>query len=309
MPLYSQGQLLGSVNIGASFPNAINEDDIEMVREVADAMANSLQQLQYRGIIEQKNADISASILYARRIQDAILPPEEMLREQVGDLFVLYKPKDMLSGDFYWAEQRGDFTFIAVVDSTGHGVPGALLSLMGQNLLNQAVHERHLIRPAAILDYLNAGIQHTLNQYKKVGELRDGMDISLCVFEKGSMKMHFAGAINPMYIIRDGMLIQSKGNRFSIGSYFDNKMRPFTNQDTELQEGDVIYMFTDGYPDQFGGEDDRKMSHRRFRELLMSIHKEEMPEQKKMLEEQLDFWMQGSVQTDDICVIGIRIKK
>ncbi len=309
MPLYSQGQLLGSVNIGSALPNAISDDDIEMVREVADAMANSLQQLRYRGIIEQKNADISASILYARRIQDAILPPEEMLSEQMGDLFVLYKPKDMLSGDFYWAEQRGDYTFIAVVDSTGHGVPGALLSLMGQNLLNQAVHERHLVRPAAILDYLNAGIQHTLNQYKKAGELRDGMDISLCVFEKGSMKMHFAGAINPMYIIREGMLIQSKGNRFSIGSYFDNKMRPFTNQDTDLQEDDVIYLFTDGYPDQFGGEDDRKMSHRRFRELLMSIHKEEMSVQKKMLEEQLDAWMQGSVQTDDICVIGIRVKK
>jgi PAS domain S-box-containing protein len=309
MPLYSQGELLGSVNIGSAMANAISTDDIEMVREVADAMANSLQQLRYRGIIEQKNADISASILYARRIQDAILPPEEMLREQMGDLFVLYKPKDMLSGDFYWAEQRGDFTFIAVVDSTGHGVPGALLSLMGQNLLNQAVHERHLVRPAAILDYLNAGIQHTLNQYKKAGELRDGMDISLCVFEKGTMKMHFAGAINPMYIIREGMLIQSKGNRFSIGSYFDNRMRPFTNQDTELQEGDVIYLFTDGYPDQFGGEDDRKMSHRRFRELLLSVHYEEMPVQKKMLEEQLDAWMQGSVQTDDICVIGIRIKK
>lgn len=308
MPLYSQGELLGSVNIGSAHSNAISSDDIEMVREVADAMANSLQQLSYRTIIEQKNSDISASILYARRIQDAILPPEEMLREQMGDLFILYKPKDMLSGDFYWAEQRGDYTFIAVVDSTGHGVPGALLSLMGQNLLNQAVHERHLVRPAAILDYLNAGIQHTLNQYKKAGELRDGMDISLCVFEKGTMKMHFAGAINPMYIIRDEMLIQSKGNRFSIGSYFDNRMRPFTNQDTVLQEGDVIYLFTDGYPDQFGGEDDRKMSHRRFRELLMAIHKEEIPVQKQMLEEQLNTWMQGSVQTDDICVIGIRIK-
>ncbi len=309
MPLYSQGELLGSVNIGAAVSNVISSDDIEMVREVADAMANSLQQLGYRRIIEQKNSDISASIMYARRIQDAILPPEEMLRDQMGDLFVLYQPKDMLSGDFYWAEQHGEYTFIAVVDSTGHGVPGALLSLMGQNLLNQAVHERHLVRPAAILDYLNAGIQHTLNQYKKAGEIRDGMDISLIVFEKGSMKMHFAGAINPMYIIRDGMLIQSKGNRFSIGSYFDNKMRPFTNQDTDLQEGDMIYMFTDGYPDQFGGEDDRKMSHRRFRELLMSIHKEEILVQKQMLEDQLNSWMQGSIQTDDICVIGIRIKK
>ncbi len=309
MPLYAHGQLIGSLNIGSPIPDSISKDDIEMVREIADAMANSLSQLRYRGIIEQKNADISDSILYARRIQDAILPPEEMLRQTMGDLFVYYKPKDILSGDFYWAEERGDYTFLAVVDSTGHGVPGALLSLMGQNLLNQAVHERHLIRPAAILDYLNAGIQHTLNQYKSLGEIRDGMDISLCVFEKNSMKMHFAGAINPMYIIRDGMMIESKGNRFSIGSYFDNKMRPFTNQNTELQDNDMIYLFTDGYPDQFGGEEDRKLSHRKFRELLVEIHKKELMEQKLLLDEHLKKWMVGHVQTDDICVIGIRIKK
>jgi PAS domain S-box-containing protein len=307
-PLFAQGQLMGSVNIGAKDPGAISEEEIDMIREVADAMANALVQLRFREIIEQKNADISASILYARRIQDAILPPEEMLREQVGDLFVLYKPKDILSGDFYWAEKKDKYTYLAVADSTGHGVPGALLSLMGQNLLNQAVHERDLVRPAAILDYLNAGIQHTLNQYKNAGELRDGMDISLCVFETDTLKMQFAGAINPMYIIRDGMLIQSKGNRFSIGSYFDNRMRPFTNQETELQPGDVVYIFTDGYPDQFGGDQDRKLSHRQFRELLLNIHKEEMRDQKRMLEEALETWMKAETQTDDICVIGMRIK-
>lgn len=307
-PLYSQGQLIGSVNIGSAIPGAITEDDIEMVREVADAMAGILLQLRYRDIIDQKNADISASIQYARRIQEAILPPEEMLREQIGDLFVFHKSKDMLSGDFYWAEKHNGYTFLAVADSTGHGVPGALLSMMGQNLLNQAVHERNLVRPAAILDYLNAGIQHTLNQYKKAGELRDGMDISLCVFQEGTNMMYFAGAINPMYIIRDGMLIQSKGNRFSIGSYFDNRMRPFTNQETELFPGDVVYIFSDGYPDQFGGEDDRKLSQRRFRELLMNIHKEDMQRQKELLGEYLVTWMNDNIQTDDICVVGYRIR-
>ncbi|MBI3511549.1 MAG: PAS domain S-box protein [Bacteroidetes bacterium] len=307
-PLYAQGQLLGTVNIGSSVAYAISEDDIEMIREVADAMAGALLQLRYLGIIEQKNKDISASILYARRIQDAILPPEEMLRDQIGDLFVLFKPKDILSGDFYWGEQKGKHTFLAVVDSTGHGVPGALLSLMGQNLLNQAVHERHFTRPAAILDYLNAGIQHTLNQYKKVGELRDGMDISLCVFENETKKMQFAGAVNPMYIIRDGMLIQSRGNRFSIGSYFDNKMRPFTNQETDLQSGDIIYLFTDGFSDQFGGEEERKFSLKRLRETLLSIHTEEMSVQKRMLDELMKSWMGDNIQTDDVCVIGIRIK-
>ncbi len=308
MPVYSQNQLLGSVNIASSKTNAISEEDIDMVREVADAIAIALQQQQYLEIIEQKNADIQASILYARRIQEAILPPESMLKEQFEDLFVLYKPKDVLSGDFFWAEQRDNLTYLAVCDSTGHGVPGALLSLMGNNLLNLAVHERNLTRPSSILDYLNAGIQHTLNQYKSAGELRDGMDIALCVFDHTKYKVQFAAAINPMYIIRDGMLIQSKGNRFSIGSYFDNKMRPFTNQEMELQKGDMIYLFTDGYPDQFGGDDDRKMSHRRFRELLMSIHHLPVDDQKKMLEEQLHAWMGDSRQTDDICVIGVRIR-
>lgn len=307
MPVYSKNQLLGSVNIGFAVPAAISDEDIDMVREVADAIAIALQQQQYLEIIEQKSADIQASILYARRIQDAILPPESMLKEQFDDLFVLFKPKDVLSGDFFWAEQRENYTYLAVVDSTGHGVPGALLSLMGNNLLNQAVHERNLIRPSSILDYLNAGIQHTLNQYKGAGELRDGMDIALCVFDHGTRKVQFAAAINPMYIVRDGMMIQSKGNRFSIGSYFDNKMRPFTNQEMELQKGDIIYLFTDGYPDQFGGDDDRKLSHRRFRELLMSIHHLSLEEQKKTLEDQLNVWMGDGRQTDDICVIGIRI--
>lgn len=308
MPVYSHNQLLGSVNIASSKVSAISDEDIDMVREVADAIAIALQQQQYLEIIEQKNSDIEASILYAQRIQEAILPPESMLKEQFDDLFVIYKPKDVLSGDFFWAETRDNYTYLAVCDSTGHGVPGALLSLMGTNLLNQAVHERNLVRPSSILDYLNAGIQHTLNQYKSVGELRDGMDIALCVFDHSRHKMQFSAAINPMYIIRDGMLIQSKGNRFSIGSYFDNKMRPFTNQEMELQPGDMIYLFTDGYPDQFGGDDDRKMSYRRFRELLMSIHHLPVDEQKKMLEDQLRVWMGDARQTDDICVIGIRIR-
>jgi serine phosphatase RsbU (regulator of sigma subunit) len=134
------------------------------------------------------------------------------------------------------------------------------------------------------------------------------MDIALCVFDHSRRKVQFAAAINPMYIVRDNMMIQSKGNRFSIGSYFDNKMRPFTNQEMELQRGDMMYLFTDGYPDQFGGEDERKMSHRRFRELLMSIHHLPVEDQKKTLEDQLRVWMGDSRQTDDICVIGLRIR-
>lgn len=307
VPVFSNGELLGSINIGSCQANTISDDDVDMVREVADAIAIAIQQQRYLEIIEQKSADMRASILYARRIQEAILPPESMLRDHFNDMFILYKPKDVLSGDFFWAETRENFTYLAVVDSTGHGVPGALLSIMGNNLLNQAVHERNLVRPSAVLDYLNAGIQHTLNQYKNVGELRDGMDIALCVFDHESSKVQFAAAINPMYIIRDGMLIQSKANRFSIGSYFDNKMRPFTNQEMELLPGDLIYLFTDGYADQFGGDDDCKLSQRRFRELLMNVHHLPLEEQKTELERQLAEWMGDGQQTDDVCVIGIRM--
>lgn len=307
MPLYSQNKLLGSINFGSGIINGITDEMVDMVREVADAMAAAVAQINYLNIIEQKNEDIQSSILYARRIQNAILPPEEYLQERFGDIFVLYQPKDVLSGDFYWVERRDKYTYLAVVDSTGHGVPGSLLSLMGHNLLNQAIHERGLIRPAAILDYLNIGIQHTLNQYKGAGELRDGMDVALCVFEDGANVVQFAGAINPLYVVRDGMLIQSKGNRFSIGSYFDNKFRPFTNQESDLQSGDVLYMFSDGYADQFGGDSDRKMSQRVFREILLDIHNLPLAEQKEELLRRLREWQKNAPQTDDICIIGIKI--
>jgi PAS domain S-box-containing protein len=307
MPLYSQNKLLGSINFGSGIVNGITDEMVDMVREVADAIAAAVAQINYLNIIEQKNENIQSSILYARRIQNAILPPEEYLQERFADIFVFYQPKDVLSGDFYWVERRGKYTYLGVIDSTGHGVPGSLLSLMGHNLLNQAVHERGLISPAAILDYLNIGIQHTLNQYKGAHELRDGMDVALCVFEDGSNVVQFAGAINPLYVVRDGMLIQSKGNKFSIGSYFDNKFRPFTNQECDLQGGDVLYMFSDGYADQFGGDSDRKMSQRVFRKILLDIHNLPLAEQKEELLRRLREWQGNAPQTDDICIIGIKI--
>jgi serine phosphatase RsbU (regulator of sigma subunit) len=307
MPLFSEDGLIGAVSISTREVDQIEAEDIDLLRELADVMAATIQKLRYRDIIQQKNNDISASINYARRIQDAILPPDQHLKDILGDTFVLYRPKDVLSGDYYWVETRDEHTFIAVADSTGHGVPGALLSLMGHNLLNQAIQERKLISPSEILDYLNIGVQQTLNQYKKEGELRDGMDIALCVFERNSKKLMFAGAINPLYIVRNGELIQLKSNRFSIGSYFDQKRRPFDLQEIELQIGDILYMFTDGFADQFGGEGDRKMSYRRFRELLLGLQHLPLELQREILNNQLDSWMRGGVQTDDVCVLGIKI--
>jgi PAS domain S-box-containing protein len=305
--LQSEGRTSGFITLCSDLPDGIDMKDIDLMDEVAEVMANAVQQIRYREIIQQKNNDISSSIAYARRIQNAILPPEEVLRKELGDMFVLYRPKDVLCGDYYWAETRDDYTFIAVADSTGHGVPGALLSLMGHNLLNQAIRERHLTRPAAILDFLNVSIQQTLNQYKQAGELYDGMDIALCVFEKKSRTVMFSGAINPLYIVRNGQLIQVKGNRFSIGSYFDFKLRPFDHQEIELLPGDMIYLFTDGYPDQFGGSFDRKLSYRHFRDYLISISHLPAIEQREKLSKNLTDWMGEGSQTDDICILGLRI--
>ncbi|MGL5890428.1 MAG: PAS domain S-box protein, partial [Bacteroidia bacterium] len=305
--LQTEGRSSGFITLCSDQPEGIDMKDIDLMEEVAGVIASAVQQIRYREIIQQKNNDISSSIAYARRIQDAILPPEELLREELGDMFVLYRPKDILCGDYYWAETRDDYTFIAVADSTGHGVPGALLSLMGHNLLNQAIRERHLTRPAAILDFLNTSIQQTLNQYKQAGELHDGMDIALCVFEKKSRTVMFAGAINPLYIVRNNELIQIKGNRFSIGSYFDFKFRPFDHQEVELMPGDMIYLFTDGYPDQFGGSFDRKLSYGHFRDLLIRISHLPAIEQREKLAHNLIEWMGDGNQTDDICVLGLRI--
>jgi serine phosphatase RsbU (regulator of sigma subunit) len=308
MPLFTEDGLIGFVSISTKQANKIEAEDIDLMRELADVTAATIQKLRYQNIIQQKNTDISASINYARRIQDSILPPENHVKEILGDVFILYRPKDVLSGDYYWLETRDNYSFVAVADSTGHGVPGALLSLMGHNLLNQAIQERHLTSPSDILDYLNTGIQQTLNQYKKEGELRDGMDIVLCVFERNSKRLMYAGAINPLYIVRNDELIQLKGNRFSIGSYYDQKLRPFSLQEFELQEGDLLYLFTDGFADQFGGDSDRKLSHRRFRELLLSLQNMPMHAQREVLNNQLEAWMGGVAQTDDVCVLGIRIQ-
>lgn len=306
MPLNVQNELLGSINIGLGVKNGFSKEDIELVREVADSMAMAVQQRRYQELLVQKNKDISDSIQYARRIQEALLPPDELLRETFGDSFALYRPKDVLSGDFYWIESIGDVQYIAVADGTGHGVPGALISLMGYSLLNQALLERQLRRPAEILDFVSEGIQHALNQYKTAGEMRDGIDISLVSINRKEMTMQFSGAVNPFWLLRDGKIIEVKGDRFSLGTHFENGHH-FGNFEAQLQTGDTIYLFSDGFADQFGGDNDKKFSYARFRETLLSCHTESLSLQRGRLATAFDEWKGATVQTDDVCVLGFRI--
>lgn len=306
MPLFVQGELVGSINLGSSQTNIISDEDVLLVREVADSMAIAIQQRRYQEIIMQKNRDISDSINYSRRIQESLLPPRESLNQELGDAFVFFRPKDVLSGDFYWAETKDNLNFAAVADCTGHGVPGALLSLMAHNLLNQAIQERHLVRPAAILDFVNTGIQHSLNQYKSKGEMLDGLDIALCVFDKENHRLFFSGAINPLWIVRDKVLIEVRGDRYSIGSYSEQIFK-FSNHEVELRAGDMIYLFSDGFSDQFGGESYKKFSQTRLRELVVRLAELPSDAQEQTLASTFENWRKDYPQTDDVCMMGIRV--
>jgi serine phosphatase RsbU (regulator of sigma subunit) len=196
---------------------------------------------------------------------------------------------------------------VAAVDCTGHGVPGAFMSIVGFNQLNNAVIVQKARKASDILNELNKGVIQTLNENTGESSIKDGMDMSLCVFDFKNNRMDFAGANNPIFIVRKNKLMKYKGNRFPIGAFVDNQPQQFTNNEIELQSGDMLYMFSDGYADQFGGPENKKFFTKRFEQLLLEIHTRSMEEQKEILKTTLYEWMGSNSQVDDILVIGIRI--
>jgi len=257
-------------------------------------------------IIAHKNANITASITYAKRIQSAILPPKEIIEQLIPDSFIFYKPKSIVSGDFYWLEQHEQYIYIAAVDCTGHGVPGALMSIVGYNILNQALNEKHLLHPSEIIDYLSVTLAKTLRQTDDAKSVRDGMDLMLCRIDKSNLQLEYSGSHLPLYIIRKGKLIEYKSEMVSIGQTFLNNFLGFSNQSFKLETNDLLYLFSDGYIDQFNGETDQKFSNIRFKELLVRIAALSMSEQQTKLEEQFEKWKGKSEQIDDVMVIGIK---
>jgi serine phosphatase RsbU (regulator of sigma subunit) len=257
--------------------------------------------------IEEQQKHIMDSIYYARRIQNAILPSQAVIDRLLPSSFIFYMPKDIVSGDFYWTNESEGHAMIAAVDCTGHGVPGAFMSIVGFNQLNHAVNVAGAIKASDILNELNKGVIETLNEGSSTCSIRDGMDIALCVFHPERRHMSFAGANNPVIIIRDGQLIRIKGDRLPIGVFEGSKPQEFTNHELEIFPGDTIYLFSDGFADQFGGKDDKKFLIKRFQELLMKIHNLPLSEQKEELHKVLKEWMGDNNQVDDILVIGIRI--
>lgn len=257
--------------------------------------------------IEEQKKQIMDSIHYARRIQDAILPSDDFVKKTLPDSFVLYKPKDIVSGDFYWATEKDGKSIFAVVDCTGHGVPGAFMSIVGSNNLNHAVNVVGARKPSDILDALNEGVTHSLRQREATNSVKDGMDIALCSIDYKNKKMEFAGAYNPAYHVRNGVLIEISGDKFPIGAFIGEELKKFKNHEIDLLPGDSIYIFSDGYKDQFGGENGKKFLAKRFRDLIIEIGTRPMHEQKEQLDKTIEFWMSNHSQVDDILVVGVRI--
>jgi serine phosphatase RsbU (regulator of sigma subunit) len=257
--------------------------------------------------IESKNKDITASINYAKRIQDALLPSQEAIQSTFKDSFTLYLPKDVVSGDFYFFFQNENYTFLAVADCTGHGVPGSLMSMIGTNLLRESIVEKQVTSPAKILMNLHQGIVTTLKQ-KETGN-RDGMDITICVINKTEHKMYFSGAKNMLIAIKDKELTEYKGSKFSIGDSVKTEGISFEDTVLEIDNQTSYYMYSDGYQDQFGGEKNKKFMSKNLKSLLQTIHKLPFQEQKQVLDKTLFEWKNEAqaAQIDDILVMGFKI--
>jgi serine phosphatase RsbU (regulator of sigma subunit)/tetratricopeptide (TPR) repeat protein len=255
--------------------------------------------------LEEKNKEVMDSINYAKRIQDALLKAEEHESKHLPPHFILFKPKDIVSGDFYWALEKENHLYLAAADCTGHGVPGALLTMLGNSFLNEINAVDKLLTPAEILNQLRSKIISELKQTGRDGETNDGMDISLMRLNIETNQLQWAGANNSLYMIRQGELEEIKPDKQPIG--YNHKMVDFTNHSFEINQGDYICIFTDGFADQFGGPKGKKYKYNTFKNKLLEIYQNPMNEQKQLLAKEFELWKGNLQQVDDICVIGIRV--
>ncbi len=280
----------------------------KVVEERTFEVVKQKEELQQKSeIIEVAYNDIKSSINYAKRIQEAILPLNEEIQKWVPQSFILFKPRDVVSGDFYWFTKSQDKTVIACVDCTGHGVPGAFMSMIGNTLLNEIVVEKNITQPNLILNLLHERVRQSLKQDLENTETRDGMDIAICVLDNANQMLHYAGANRSLVIIRNKSLIEVKADKQPIGGDQMEQDRIFTNHEIELNKGDAIYMTTDGFADQFGGEKGKKFMVKRLHQVLIDMNDLDMDAQKKHLMNTILEWQGNLEQVDDILVIGIKI--
>ena len=319
----------------------IQKTEIEAQRDEIETQRDSVIKQKER--VEEIHQALSDSIDYAKRIQESILPQTSEIEKYVSDFFIYYKPRDIVSGDFYWFTHKDNYTIIAAADCTGHGVPGAFMSVLGISLLHDIIEKENCINPGKILDKLRKEVITALNQKGKVGEQKDGMDITLVCINHETNILKFSGANNPLYIIKNVIasehsergnlsnneeiathstnarndaiilaithndlgLYEIKPNKMPIAIY--NKMEKFDTQEIKLEKGDQIYLFSDGYVDQFGGEKGRKFMSKRFKQTLIENSQKPMQQQKENLNTVLKQWQGNKDQIDDILVLGVKL--
>jgi serine phosphatase RsbU (regulator of sigma subunit) len=291
-----------------------SEEEVSMLQSLADITAVTLEnikvydELEYRvkdrtAQLHEKNREITDSITYARRIQNAVLPTFSRIKEHFKDCFILYKPRDIVAGDFYWFEQKEDLLFIAAADCTGHGVPGAMVSVVCSNALYRSVNEFELTLPGNILDKAR---ELVLETFAKSGEeIQDGMDISLCALNTKTGKLSWSGANNNFWYMSSGRLCEIKAHKQPIGK--TNTPTPFPTHDLPLKKGDIFYLVTDGFADQFGGEKGKKFKRSQLESLLIATNSMPLDIQKRTLNHAFENWQGNLEQVDDVTIIGVRM--
>jgi serine phosphatase RsbU (regulator of sigma subunit) len=256
--------------------------------------------------LRTKTREVEDSIIYASYIQQALLSSREVLETSDVQNFIFYKPRDIVSGDFYWFRRIKNYLYFAAADCTGHGVPGAFMSVLCMSMLNEVVTKRDLNPPAMILNDLRKRIKKSLQQDQHSGMSHSGMDITLCLFDFETYTLQYSGAFNPLYLIRNGELIEYKVDRMPIGAYPKDNTN-FSNREIQLQKNDLIYIFSDGFISQFGGPNNKKFTSKEFKRLLLNIYKQPMESQHQHLMDTFFYWKKNLDQLDDILVIGIKV--
>lgn len=276
----------------------------ETIARLSLVESNRMLHVQ-KEIIEEKGQSIIESIQYAQTIQEAILPGKRQIGNSFEDSFVLFLPKDIVSGDFYWHHKTGETTIIAAVDCTGHGVPGAFMSMIGNTLMNKIIIDRGITSPAEILNQLRKGVIGALMQGETMS--KDSMDIALCTIHHDKNIVEFAGANNPLILLRGGAFHITKGDKMPIGSHYKMEKIPFKNHEIPFESGDQIYLCSDGFNDQFGGKNDKKFSVRQFKALLLQLENYSMSKQYGTLLKAFDEWKGNQDQIDDVLVLGMKL--
>lgn len=277
-------------------------------KKLKERLISSTRELTQRNeFLKEQHKHFEDSINYAERIQAAIMPPSKLIESALPESFVFYLPRDVVSGDFYFVEDLGEEVIFAAVDCTGHGIPGALISVIGFNYIHRAVTEKKLSQPSDILKFLDVGVNERLRQTDNESGVKDGMELSLCNLNKKTRVLQYSGAYNPIYIISNNELKIIKADKFEIGVNPDGVADDYNNHTIQLSKGDCVYLFSDGYADQFGGPKGKKFMYKQLREKLIEVNHLPMEEQHKILSSAFHKWKSNEEQVDDVLLIGVRV--